>query len=258
MVTVESDSEDVEISDHDNNDGEDDEQVQQPQDNGANITNAPTEEVQHDQNVEEIEGQQQNGSNVDNAHDETLNQNEKGKENIRPQSTPIAKVETPTVAVSNSKPSLDSTNATAPSVASVAVKLVVASKPPLIEKIDAENINEAGTSGVLGQSKKCYICPHCDETFMKKSLAIKHSKVEHSKKKRHDKKSIEAPGFLVRKKPSQKRKHIVVEDNTDDDDDTDDGDDNIENESEQKIYYIVPNPMKQAMKRQKKGTPKFN
>lgn len=180
---------------------------------------------------------QQNVSNGD-AHDETAKPNENdddGKENVRPQSTPIAKVEMPAV-IPDMIPSSVST-------IEIVTKVVAPPKPPLIELAVAKNIDEPGTSGI-SQPNKQYNCVYCDESFPKKSLVFHHWKNDHDIKVRRVK--------SVCKSGSSKRKRAAIDNNAENVDD-----DIIEVDSGNGFYVTLHGSLKKKKdaKRLKKSSP---
>lgn len=199
-----------------------------------------------------------------------------GDENVPPQSTPISKADAAkptTVAIPLTTASIASTTTTLTAIESLAtnssampsstVAPVVENppaevKPVLLERHGGEVLQEIiPAQDVLQeivQPQKTYDCPYkmCKLQFVKKSAMNKHLRLVHNKQL----KKIEAPGKFVRFVPSQKRKRVLVEDDTIDVD-TDEDNDNDEYTNDNHDYVIIPNPMIPAMKRYKKNAAKF-
>lgn len=238
IVTVESDDE-QEVSDQ--------EQEQQQPDE--------VEEKADEENVVEvqivIEDEVLNENDLEsNVHEQTA-ENGEGKENVRPQSTPISKAEAPVTVVLQPTISTATTATTASTSAPnlSGNSLVVAIPKRVITKKAALAVKNDGQSGDKPAApKKRHVCKFCKETFSKKTLMNNHYIVDHGKKPR--KKNAEAPRKLVRI-ASQKRK--LVEASIDES--GDDYDDDVEISDQN--YIIVQNPMHQAMKRQKKNNTKY-
>lgn len=231
IVTVASDSEDGE-SDHE----QDNEELEQPR--AAEDIVDIVEVEQNEQVAHETEHVQQNLSNDDDQiyRMETINPNDKddeGKENVRPQSTPIAKVETPVI--------IPDTISSSVSTIDIIAKVAATPKPPLVEQAVTQNIDEPGTSGIV-QLKKQYNCIYCDEAFPKKSLVFLHWKNDHDIKVKRVK--------SVRNSGSSKRKHAVIDNNENVDDD------DIEVGTANGFYVTLHGSLKKKdAKRQKKSSP---
>lgn len=207
------------------------EQPQAAEDSVGSVEVGQNEQVAH-----ETEHAQQNLSNGD-ALDETAkpnNNDDEGKENVRPQSTPITKVETPVVTTD--------TILTSVSTVDIVAKVVAPPKPPLIELTVAKNIDEPSTSGI-SQPKKQHNCIYCDEAFSKKSLVFLHWKNDHDIKIRRVK--------PARKSGSSKRKHAVIDNYAENIDD-----DIIEVDSANGFYVTLHGSLKKKDgKRHKKSSP---
>lgn len=238
VVNIESDTEDAQ-SDH----GHDNEEMEQEQSqvtesnaNNVDVVQSINEQEPHE--TEQIGQTEQNVSNGE-AHGETFQTNDDdGKENVRPQSTPIAKTEAPIVQTAAAMSSTTSI-ATVPNVD-------VAPKPPMVE---TKTTNEPGISVIVPQ-KKHYACIFCEKVFSKKSLVFEHWQIDHQKRV---KKAVEIDANGARK-----RKRLIIKADADDDDDEVENDENDEIMSNNGFYVSAhSNPMKQAMKRHKKSGTKF-
>lgn len=204
--------------------------------------------VDIDQEALVAEPAQQNLSNGD-AHDETVkpNNDDDGKENVRPQSTPIGKAEAPAIA-----PDVTASMASTVSVASIAVPVSKAittaaitsaaaaaatsmPKVPLVEKAATENTIESSSSSV-GRKKK-YSCIFCNKKFPKKAHVFQHWETDHQR------------AMAKISGPAVKRKHT-------NNDDEDDDDDEIPPVSNGGHYVSAHNPLKHFVKRQKKNAAK--
>lgn len=247
IVNVESDTEDEQVSPHElQNENEPEKIPNAAEYNDAEMVSkdvdghepVPIEQTASNSNADTRDAQDaqaaREAQEARNDQKETVKPNDDGKENVRPQSTPIAKAEAP---IDNSKPSEPLTDANE----MVEIK-------PLADK--------PGPCGKL-QTKKRLKCPCCADTFNKKTTLIKHLKYEH-KKKPSTKHRIEMANILIRK-PSQlhKRKYIEVDDD-DDEDAADDVDEDEDDDDEIKAdgnYFVIS---KSGMiKRQKTNGPKF-
>lgn len=237
VVTIESATED-DVSDHDE---QNDKDLVEEQAQVAENTTSSTEVVQNDRAAHETEQVQQNLSNG-NAHEETEKPNDdQEKENVRPESTSIVKEDATTVTPVVSSASTSSIIETIPKVAAPP-------KAPLVEQAVAQNLDEPGTSGV-SKPKKQFTCVYCDEVFTERSLVFQHWKKDHGV-------HVDV-AYNIRK--VSKRKRTVV-DNKATDDMVDDDNNIIEILPNKNGRYVTShsNPMKQAVKRQKKiGTKIF-
>ncbi|XP_055306656.1 uncharacterized protein LOC129570948 isoform X2 [Sitodiplosis mosellana] len=256
VVTVESDTEDgLSEADHDNEDMEEAQEQPEAAENGAN------EVIENEQEAHEMEPVQQNLSNGD-AHDETVQPNDdEGKENVRPQSTPIAKADPPAI-VPEASSSATTVSAASiivtvpkviPAVVATTAAASVPKSSPLVEKV--ENIDEPGTSGITRQ-KKQYTCIFCPKKFSKKALVFLHWESVHGMKM----KTIDGQPNLAKtgksaSHKSLKRKYITVVANEDGDDDAD-----TEIAPSSNGHYVTApnNPMQQAVKRYKKTSTKVS
>lgn len=256
--TCETAEEVVELDTDSEDDGShhEDQEMKEPVKEPVKEQTRPLAQVHVEVNANEQVVNIENDTETD-QNDVTVAKNDANKENVRPQSTPIAKSDAPadtpkaiaSIASTSTAAILSSPNA---SNESINPKLTVASivpnspapevEPALVKK-DDNNPQESGPlDGNVPQ--KMYLCPFCDddEVFAKKSALVAHLKSTHHKKLV---KKTEKAGKLVRVS-SSKRKYVAAEDD----------DDQSEDDKPQKIH-VWSNPMSLAVKRYKKNATKF-
>lgn len=215
----------------------------------------------------------ENGDDA-NSNDSAGNENEFGvedKENVRPQSTPIAKSEAPVDSPKVIAAMASTSSAvvmcpfgalpTAPTVANVPPNPPAQVEQPVVvttEANDAKAVapsktteppqptapSKAAAPSNANVQPKMYLCPFCDddELFTSKLSLQDHLNTVHRKKKKTEK-----PGKLVRAPSSLKRNRDATEEDTDPSEDT-----QVNVLVQKGATHFWSNPMNQAMKRYKK------
>ncbi|XP_031636332.1 uncharacterized protein LOC116349164 isoform X2 [Contarinia nasturtii] len=195
-------------------------EAEQPQENGSMEKVQPNDDLEVQIGHEQAENEPNTSNNI---NDESVDPNEEMKENVPPQSTPIAKVEPSVANVTDTGDGVDIVVATVVSTA-VSENVVPENKPSTASTITvASNTSQSKLSKVDKKKnrqkkivklvKKLFVCPLCDDVFTKEPKFWVHFKSH-------------KPGRFV------KRKHQAIEtddddnntnDDDDDDDETDDG-----------------------------------